>query len=127
MQLRVLGSIDVWHGGQRLALGGRQQRALLAMLLIEAGRVVSTDRLIAEIWGDAAPTSVRRLLNGASGHRLAQARALVVLGHALYESADVDTALRRWREARNLFTDIGVAEAEEVRGLIDKHRQRRGA
>jgi DNA-binding SARP family transcriptional activator len=38
-----------------LALGGEKQRALLALLLLNANRVVSRDRLIDQLWGDEPP------------------------------------------------------------------------
>jgi DNA-binding SARP family transcriptional activator len=48
-------------------LGGPKQRALLALLLLEAGRAVSTDRLIDALWGEhpprTAPTSLQNLVS----------------------------------------------------------------
>src|SRR5262245_36296066 len=52
MTLSVLGSLDVTCGDERLRLGSRQQRRLLAMLLIHANETVSTDRLVEVLWGD---------------------------------------------------------------------------
>ena len=40
MKFRVLGPLEVTRGDQMLALGGAKQRALLAILLIEANHVV---------------------------------------------------------------------------------------
>ena len=45
----------MWEGERRLRLGGVKQRSLLALLLLDAGRVVSSDRLIEELWGDDRP------------------------------------------------------------------------
>ena len=55
MEFRVLGSLEVRRRGRPLALGGAQQRALLAMLLIEANRPMATDRLVQLLWVDAPP------------------------------------------------------------------------
>ena len=55
LQFRVLGPVEVSDGGQSLPLGGPKQRALLADLILNAGRVVSTARLIDDLWGDAPP------------------------------------------------------------------------
>lgn len=52
MDFRILGPIEVADGDHRLALGGPKQRALLAMLLLHANEVVSSDRLIDALWGD---------------------------------------------------------------------------
>jgi DNA-binding response OmpR family regulator len=40
----------VWRGGERVPLGGRKQRTLLAALLVRVGRVVSLDQLIDDLW-----------------------------------------------------------------------------
>jgi DNA-binding SARP family transcriptional activator len=64
MRYRILGPIEVLHDGQPLAIGGPQQQALLAVLLLNANHVVSTDRLIADIWGDEPPVAARDLLRG---------------------------------------------------------------
>ncbi|MEH3055375.1 MAG: BTAD domain-containing putative transcriptional regulator [Patulibacter minatonensis] len=43
---------------QTLALGPPKQRAVLALLLLRRGRIVSTDQFIAAIWGEHPPPSV---------------------------------------------------------------------
>ena len=58
MEFRLLGPLEARKGGRSLPLGGPKQRGLLALLLLEAGRVVSTDRLIEELWGPQAPRTV---------------------------------------------------------------------
>ena len=58
MQFRILGPLEVLDDqGRPLALGGPKQRALLAVLLLDAGAVVSAERLVDELWGDAPPGS----------------------------------------------------------------------
>ena len=55
LEYRLLGSLEVLRDGDRLALGGHKQRSLLALLLLDANRVVSTDRLIDALWPEQAP------------------------------------------------------------------------
>jgi DNA-binding SARP family transcriptional activator len=55
MEYRLLGPLEVRAGDGPLPLGGTKQRALLALLLLNANRVVSRERLIDEVWGDAPP------------------------------------------------------------------------
>src|SRR5260370_6768845 len=55
MKFRVLGPLEVTRGDQVLALGGAKQRALLAILLIEANHVVGLERLAELLWRDEAP------------------------------------------------------------------------
>ena len=45
-----------------LPLAGAKQRALLALLLLSANEIVSSDRLIEELWGEQAPESGRTAL-----------------------------------------------------------------
>ena len=60
----MLGPLEVWRGGLRVAVGGPQQRGLLALLLLDANRVVSVDRLIGQLWGERPPATARSLLHG---------------------------------------------------------------
>lgn len=57
MRYRLLGPLEVLRGGVPVELGPPKQRAVLAVLLLNRGRVVSTDRLIDALWGDDAPPS----------------------------------------------------------------------
>lgn len=60
MIYRLLGPLEVAgsvSGHPLLELGPRKQRAVLAVLLLGRGRVVSTTRLIDAVWGDDAPPS----------------------------------------------------------------------
>ena len=49
----VLGPLEVRSDGASLSLGGPKQRSVLALLLLEAGRLVPTSRLVEHVWGDA--------------------------------------------------------------------------
>ena len=52
MDFRILGPLEVLDGDRGLALGGTKQRALLALLLLHVNEVVSSDQLIAALWGE---------------------------------------------------------------------------
>src|SRR4051812_20308193 len=56
MEFRVLGDLEVQHDQRAIRLGAHQQRALLAILVMNAGEVVTADRLIDAIWGDEPPS-----------------------------------------------------------------------
>ena len=62
MEFRILGPLEATHGERRVELGGRKQRALLAILLVHANQVVSADKLIDELWGDAPPATAMKTL-----------------------------------------------------------------
>ena len=57
MEFRVLGPFEVSERGRPLEVGAGKQRALLALLLLRGGEVVSTDRLIDALWGEDPPPS----------------------------------------------------------------------
>ena len=51
----ILGPLEVSRSGRAVPLGGPRQRAVLALLLLEANRVVSLDRLAEDIWAGHPP------------------------------------------------------------------------
>src|SRR4051795_6776288 len=57
MDFVLLGPIAARREGQDVSLGGPKPRALLAMLLLEANRPVSRDRLMEGLWGERLPGS----------------------------------------------------------------------
>ena len=62
MEFRILGPLEVRDQGRPLPLTAAKQRALLAILLVHAGEVVSKDRLIDELWGAQPPASAANAL-----------------------------------------------------------------
>ena len=50
MEYRILGPTEVIEGGVHVDVGSRQQRALLTLLLLNANRAVSTERILEEFW-----------------------------------------------------------------------------
>jgi peptide/nickel transport system substrate-binding protein len=59
----VLGALAVQRDGEDLPLGGPKQRALLAILLLNANEAVSRDRLIDGIWGERPPPTAAHTLD----------------------------------------------------------------
>ena len=62
MEFRILGPLEVEDEGRLLKLGGAQQRAVLALLLLHANDVVPRERLIDELWGGEPPDTARTAL-----------------------------------------------------------------
>ncbi|MFL5953429.1 MAG: ATP-binding protein [Gaiellaceae bacterium] len=61
MEFRVLGLLEViGDDGARVELGPGNESVLLALLLLDANRPVSVDRLIEGLWGERAPPSAPR-------------------------------------------------------------------
>jgi DNA-binding SARP family transcriptional activator len=67
MEFGLLGPVEVWLDGRPAAAGHARQRAVLAVLLLDAGRVVPLEVLIDRVWGDHPPRSVRNVVYGYVG------------------------------------------------------------
>ena len=61
MEFQILGPLEVRHEGTQVALGAAKQRALLAILLVHANELVSSDRLIEELWPQPPETAANTL------------------------------------------------------------------
>jgi DNA-binding SARP family transcriptional activator len=57
LEYRILGPLEVFDGSGVVELGGPKQRSTLAILLLNANRVVSIDRLADDLYGGAAPVT----------------------------------------------------------------------
>jgi DNA-binding SARP family transcriptional activator len=106
---RLLGSLEVEQGAEAVEIGGQKQRAVLAILALNAGRVVSTDRLVDLLWGEQPPkTAVTSLQNFISQLRKALGANLVVTKSPGYllnvpaDQVDVNRFERLLGEARSL-------------------------
>src|SRR4051812_1152813 len=65
MELRLLGPIElVGDDGVAVRLPGGKPRAMLAMLALEAGRVVSVERLVDGLWGEHPPQTANKVVLG---------------------------------------------------------------
>ncbi len=64
LTFRVLGPLEIEHDGSPLPLGGAKMRGLIALLLLRAGEIVSTDALVDGLWGEDSPPTARTALQG---------------------------------------------------------------
>ena len=64
MEFLILGPLVALDGDRSVALPRGRGRALLAILILHAGEAVSTDRLIADLWGEAPPRTAPTALQG---------------------------------------------------------------
>jgi DNA-binding SARP family transcriptional activator len=85
MKFGVLGPVEVWANGRPADAGHARQRAVLAVLALDAGRVVPLEVLIDRVWGEDPPRSVRNIVYGYV------ARLRVLVG----DGTDPGTALSR--------------------------------
>jgi DNA-binding SARP family transcriptional activator/DNA-binding CsgD family transcriptional regulator len=137
MRFGILGPFAVADDqGRELALGGRKQRAVLAILLLRAGRVVSIDELIDEVWGERPPATAAKtvqvyvsnlrkvlgngvLITRAGGYLLELGDAdvdadrfqvLAAEGARALRAGEVRPAAERLREALALWRGAPLAE-----------------
>jgi DNA-binding SARP family transcriptional activator len=119
LEFRILGPLQVSDETGHVALGGPKQRGLLAILVLEAGRVVPTDRLIDLLWGEEAPKSATASLQNAIG-RLRRALGADVLetrapGYVLSVGPDQIDA----RRFERTLADVRRLPAEERRQRLN--------
>ena len=136
MQFRILGSLEVADGDAAISLDASKHRALLGVLLLYPNEVVSTERLIDELWGDRPPATatkvlqtyvsqLRKLLGDdligtrPPGYRLRiredeldaeRFRRLAGEGHQLAVSGDHEEADALYREALALWRGAPLAD-----------------
>jgi DNA-binding SARP family transcriptional activator len=140
MEYRILGPLEVRAGAETLNLGPQKQRALLAVLLLESGKTVSRDRLIDDLWGEAAPgTAAKAIQNFVSrlrklvppgailarpgGYAIEPAPGEVDLwrferfvadGRESFVSGDYELASSLFRQALSLWRGPPLAEFEST-------------
>src|SRR5829696_3338263 len=121
LEFGVLGPFEIRAEGRPLLLRSPKQRALLALLLLHANEVVSSDRLIEELWLGKPPDSAANVLQV----YVSQVRKLVEPERAL---AGLHEALALWRGpafAEFAFEDFARTERarlEELRLLAIEER-----
>ncbi|WP_285640475.1 BTAD domain-containing putative transcriptional regulator [Lentzea sp. NBRC 102530] len=70
MDFRVLGPLQVWDGGTRLALPGSRHQRVLAALLLTPNAVVTIGRLVEATWdGEPPATATKQVQNCVSALR----------------------------------------------------------
>src|SRR5688572_13129744 len=79
MNILLLGPVEVSSNGAAVALGGRKERAMLALLAMRAGATVSADELIEGLWGEDPPATAPKLVQLYVSHIR---KALAAAGHS---------------------------------------------
>ncbi|MGW0195121.1 tetratricopeptide repeat protein [Nonomuraea sp. NPDC003201] len=138
MEFRILGALELWREGLQVPLTAPKQRALLAILLIKAGRTVPVERLVDELWGTVPPPSVEstlhslisrlrakgvtRLVREPGGYRLGLEDATLdawtfeqfaVQARELAQAGDLEQAVQRLQEALGLWRAGALADVPE--------------
>jgi DNA-binding SARP family transcriptional activator len=128
VHFRILGPLEVWDGDREVTVRGSKQRALLAVLLLNANEVVSTDRLIDLLWGDEPPdaggtalrvrvSQLRKALGKGSGSIVTQTPGYAV------RLDDEDLDLRRFERLVAQAADASPeSAADQLRRALELWR-----
>jgi DNA-binding SARP family transcriptional activator/pimeloyl-ACP methyl ester carboxylesterase len=142
VEFRVLGPLEVTVAGRPLAIGGPRTRAVLALLLLHANRVVPAETLTGELWPELAPdrgaanlqvrlSELRRALRSVGETERLQTRPpgyvlrvddaeldvprferLMAAGRAALTSGDAADAIRQLTAALRLWRGTPLADID---------------
>jgi DNA-binding SARP family transcriptional activator len=62
VEFGILGPLEVRQAGRPVRVAGAKERALLALLLLNANDAVHADRLVDDLWGERPPATARKSL-----------------------------------------------------------------
>jgi DNA-binding SARP family transcriptional activator len=122
MEFRLLGPLElVADEGRPIELPAGKPRLLLALLLLDGGRVVSVDRIVAGLWGEQPPATAAKVVQGYVSRLRRLLPDGVLLTRApgyLLRVEDEQVDLRRFerlrREAAAAFTDSRYQGAAQL-------------
>lgn len=127
LRIGILGGLTATNLGLPLDLGGRRQRAVLAVLVLAHGRIVSTDWLIDSLWDETPPPSAVGAFHAYVSHlrrRLEPDRAaknrngFIVREGAGYALRIADDAVDAWRFERAIGHAATLPEPAEAAATL---------
>lgn len=117
MEFRILGPLEVADGERLRPLGGAKQRALLAILALNANRVVSVDRILDALWGEHQPASGPKAIHvyvSQLRKLLAEDRVITQPPGYLLRVADDELDEARFRALRARAATASAGEASKL-------------
>ncbi|RYC14316.1 AfsR/SARP family transcriptional regulator [Nocardioides zhouii] len=120
--VRVLGPVSATVEGRPCGISSPLQRGLLGLLAADAGRVVSVDRLLTELWGDSTTESALSSL------QVCVSRLRRALGDTSGGSTTAAPSVRIRRRAPGYVLELpeGALDAWRLTRLADAARARVG-
>ncbi|GAB3399427.1 BTAD domain-containing putative transcriptional regulator [Flindersiella endophytica] len=119
MRIRLFGEMEFTVAGRRLDLGTPRQQAVLAALIVDAGRPVTTETLIDRIWDDDPPAEARNVLYS----YLSRIRR--VLKQAAKLTGEPPVLLERRYAGYVLNVDPAAVDLHQFRSLVETCRDPR--
>ncbi|RQX07764.1 transcriptional regulator [Micromonospora inaquosa] len=124
MKFRILGTVEAWAGRERVNLGSRKQRLVLAVLLLEPNRLVPLDRLVDLVWGEEVPASARASIQTLVSRLRAALRQAgdgpAIVGRGAGYVVHVDPLLIDAHRFTDLVLKAGSADDERAVELFDQ-------
>lgn len=121
LEFKILGPLEVATAEGPLALQGQKQRALLGLLLMHVGEVVSIDRLTDALWGEQPPRTATTSLQ----NMVVQLRKLLGPDRVITRSPGY--ALRLERDELDLARFETLVEQAKAAEPADRARKLRDA
>ncbi|GIJ43399.1 XRE family transcriptional regulator [Virgisporangium aliadipatigenens] len=124
MEFQLLGPVELIGSPHRVDLGAPRQRAVLAALLVDVGRVVTPELIVDRVWGGEPPDGVRRSLH-AYVARLRRALREAGTGNVplVHRSAGYTVDLPPERVDLHRFRDLAArGERESLRAALELWR-----
>ena len=115
MEFRILGSMEVLDGDRCVDLPAGRGRALLAVLVLHAGEVVSAERLIDELWGENPPPTASTIVQGL----VSKLRKLLEPGRGKGEPGGI---VQTVGPGYRLTVDPEAVDANRFKRLLDEAR-----
>lgn len=79
MLVRMLGNVDIEHQGREIVIPGERRSSVLATLALHPGELVSVDKIVDAVWGDAPPVTARNTIQS----HIAFLRKVIGIPHAI--------------------------------------------
>ena len=117
MRFRILGPLEALDGARAVSVGAAKPRALLGVLLLHANEVVSTARLVDELWGEEPPATATKLVQGYVHALRKQLGPETPVTHAPGYRLRVDPGELDLLEFQRLIDDARSAPAERAAEL----------
>lgn len=112
MEFRILGPLEIWCGAERLELHGARQQIVVAMLLLNANRQVTMDRLLEAIYGENLPPTAR-----------SQAQISISTLRRLFASCRQDSVISTSGHGYSIKVEAGELDSQRFEDLIAAARQ----
>ena len=110
VEFRLLGPVGIWQGARSLGPARAHLRTVLAMLLLDAGRVVPMDAVTTALWGEDPPPSARNAVQG----YVSRLRRIL----SAVPEAELSTSVRGYR----LAVDLHLVDLHRFRDLVSTAR-----